>query len=91
MVGETCLDGILIKLDEQYPIGGQAYGHANVLAAVNFNDFGSLNSPGQRVYFTYTISTTGALRPCTANQAPIFALNSGKLVQVSNLSATGCP
>jgi hypothetical protein len=88
VVGDACLDGVLIDVDAIYPIGKPAAGHNNVIAAVNFADLTSFNQVGKRVYFTYRNDPKQqrADRVCTANTMPLpvprFVLG--------NLSATGC-
>ncbi|MBF9221948.1 hypothetical protein [Hymenobacter ruricola] len=89
IVGDACPDGVLIDVDAATPIG-QAAGSlgANVVAAVNVPDFGSLNRVGQRVFFFYRNDPNQQypLRPCpaigTRLQVPHLVL--------SNLSATSC-
>jgi hypothetical protein len=88
VVGDACLDGVLIDVDAAFPIGKPVGEHRNVIAAVNFADLASLNQVGKRVYFTYR-NEPNRQRPdrvCTANtmplQVPHFVL--------SNISATNC-
>jgi hypothetical protein len=95
VLGETCMDGVLIQVDETYPIGQPAVfrftstdsiSGNNVVAAVN--DLGSLNKRGQRLYFTYSGDTqqAGPARACVMLNArlpiPHLALTSS--------SATSC-
>jgi hypothetical protein len=97
VLGETCMDGVLIQVDETYSIGRPAVfrftgtdsiSGTNVVAAVN--DLGSLNKRGQRLYFTYGGDTQqpGPARPCTMNYArlpiPHLVLTSSSATSCSN-------
>lgn len=95
VLGGTCLDGVLIQVDEAYPIGKPAVyritsrdslAGTNVVAAVN--NLGALNIKGQRVYFTYSGSTdqAGPAHVCTANTARLPIPH----VVATNLSSTAC-
>jgi hypothetical protein len=95
VLGETCLDGVLIQVDESYPIGKPAVyritsrdslAGSNVIAAVN--NLGALTRKGQRVYFTYSGSTDqpGPARFCTANTMRLPIPH----VAVTNLSSAAC-
>lgn len=60
VVGSTCMDGLLIKVDPAYAIGAPALVWQagrdtlrNVIAVVNSPDLRRCATPGQRVYFTY--------------------------------------
>ncbi|GAB3316560.1 hypothetical protein ACFQT0_01455 [Hymenobacter humi] len=88
VVGDACLDGVLIDVDAAFPIGKPTGRHDNVIAAVNFADLASLNQVGQRVYFTSRNDPArqSAARFCTANT---FPLPVPRLV-LSNISATAC-
>jgi hypothetical protein len=89
VVGDLCQDGVLVDVDAATPIG-QAAGSlgANVVAAVNAADFGSLNRVGQRVFFLYRNDPNQQypLRPCPAigTRLPVPHL------VLSNLAGTGC-
>jgi hypothetical protein len=89
VVGDACLDGVLIDVDAATPIG-QAAGTlgTNVVAAVNFAYLSSLNRVGQRVYFTYrndpSQQSPGRACPAFGTQLQVPHL------VLSNLSATGC-
>lgn len=95
VLGETCLDGVLIQVDEAYPIGKPAVyritsrdslSGTNVVAAVN--NLKRFGVRGQRIYFTYAGSTDqpGPQQICTANTV---RLNIPHLV-VTNVSSTAC-
>jgi hypothetical protein len=95
VLGETCMDGVLIQVDEKYPIGQPAVfrftstdsiSGSNVVAAVN--NLGSLNKRGQRLYFTYGGDTQqpGPARPCTMNYARLSIPH----LTLTNSSATSC-
>ena len=95
VLGETCLDGVLIQVDAAYPIGRPAkfrftrtdsIAGNNVVAAVN--DLGDLNRRGQRVYFSYAGDTvqSGPARVCSALYAPLPVPHA----VLTNLSATSC-
>ncbi|MBF9236340.1 hypothetical protein I2I05_02925 [Hymenobacter sp. BT683] len=89
VVGDACLDGVLIDVDATFPIGKPVGNHPNVIAAVNFADLASFNQVGQRVYFTYRNDPNqqSANRVCTANTVPLLVPH----LLLSNLSATSCP
>ncbi|GAB3638418.1 hypothetical protein GCM10027422_40080 [Hymenobacter arcticus] len=95
VLGETCLDGVLIQVDETYPIGKPAMyrltsrdslAGSNVVAAVN--NLGAFKVKGQRVYFTYAGSTDqpGPAQICTANTARLAIPH----LAITNLSSTVC-
>lgn len=94
MLGETCLNGVLIQVDAAYPIGKpvlyrltyrDSLAGSNVVAAVN--DLGPLKVKGQRVYFSYTgTDQPGPVRPCTANTTRLNIPH----ISATNLSATAC-
>jgi hypothetical protein len=88
VVGDACLDGVLIDVDAAHPIGKPALGYSNVIAAVNFADLASLNQVGKRVYFTYRNDPNRQWpdRVCTANTVPLQVPR----YVLGNLSATGC-
>ena len=76
VLGETCLDGVLVQVDEGFAIGKPAIyrltsrdslAGSNVVAIVN--NLGALNVKGQHLYFSYTGSNDqpGPSRVCTAN------------------------
>lgn len=88
VVGDACLDGVLIDVDAAFPIGKPAGGHGNVIAAVNFADLATLSQVGQRVYFTYRNDPNQqlAVRACPANTVPLPVPH----LLLGSLSATGC-
>jgi hypothetical protein len=95
IVANTCVDGPLINVDARYHIGapgvlagGQQLGR-NVIAVVNRDVLGRIDSIGQRVYFTYTSDPDRQWNGmcCFAfdgTQQPVPHL------VLSNVSATGC-
>jgi hypothetical protein len=89
VVGDACLDGILIEVDAAHPIGKPAgsYG-TNVIAAVNVADFASLNQVGQRVYFQYRNDPAqqSPNRVCTANTVPLPVPH----LLLNNLASSAC-
>ncbi|ALW84085.1 hypothetical protein AUC43_02600 [Hymenobacter sedentarius] len=88
VVGDACMDGILIDVDAASAIGKPTGNYTNVIAAVNFADLSSLSKVGQRVYFTYRNdpSQQTVSRFCTANSAPLPVPH----FVLSNLSVTSC-
>ncbi|WP_035562543.1 hypothetical protein [Hymenobacter sp. IS2118] len=88
VVGDACLDGVLIDVDAAFPIGKPTGSHRNVIAAVNFADFAGLNEVGTRVYFTYANDPSQQFpqRACTANTVPLQLPH----LVLSNISNTGC-
>lgn len=95
VLGQTCMDGVLIQVNEQTPIGrpvqlAQAASDSivgtNVVAAVN--NLNGLNRVGQVVYFTYAASpgNRGPVRTCTQNTAPLAIPH----LVLGNTSATPC-
>jgi hypothetical protein len=96
VLGETCLDGILVQVDEAYQIGKpvvyritsrDSLAGSNVLAIVN--SLGTLNVKGQHFYFSYTGSTDqpGPARVCTANTVRLAIPH----LAATNLSTHACP
>ncbi len=95
VIGETCMDGVLIEVNSATPIG-QPVNFAvtsttsivgtNVIAAVN--DLGSQTKTGQTVFFTYQNSpnNAGPARLCPQNTIPLAIPH----LLLSNVSATGC-
>ncbi|SFQ38726.1 hypothetical protein [Hymenobacter arizonensis] len=88
VVGDACPDGVLIDVDDAFPIGKPAGEHKNVIAAVNFADLASLNQVGKRVYFTYRNDPNQqrAVRACIAITLPLPVPH----FVLSNISATNC-
>jgi len=89
VVGDACLDGVLIEVDSASAIGRPVGTMGrNVIAAVNFAALGNLNQVGQRVYFSYRNdpSQQFPMRACTANT---IRLNVPHLV-LGNISTTPC-
>jgi hypothetical protein len=90
VIGETCMDGVLIEVNSTTPIGQpiNVFGitGTNVVAAVN--DLGSQAQKGKTIFFTYQSSpnNAGPLRPCPQNTAPLAIPH----LILSNVSATGC-
>jgi hypothetical protein len=95
VIGETCMDGVLIEVNSATPIGKPvnvtvtsttSIVGTNVVAAVN--DLGSQAKTGQTVFFTYQNSpnNAGPLRPCPQNTIPLSIPH----LILSNVSATGC-
>ena len=89
VVGDACLDGVLIEVEGPNLIGKPAgtWG-TNVIAAVNFEDFTGLSQVGKRVYFTFRNDPARQrpVRNCTANTVPLPVPH----LLLSNLSATAC-
>lgn len=92
---DRCWDGVLIQVDQQFPIGASlrsftvpdSLGNSNVIAAVN--SLGALAVRGQRIYFTYTNNDSKQrpiVRACTTDQAPFPIPH----VVLLNVSATAC-
>ena len=67
VVGQTCMDGVIIQVNERTLIGKPIQGSSNAVAAVN--DLGNLHAVGSNVYFTYTENPNnqGPDRFCTQN------------------------
>ncbi|RZL14529.1 MAG: hypothetical protein EOO62_05190 [Hymenobacter sp.] len=95
VLGETCLDGVLIQVDEAYPIGKPAvYRITSSDSLVGTNVVAAVNNPerfgvrGQRIYFTYSGSTDqhGPPQICTANTV---RLDIPHLI-ATNLSSNAC-
>jgi hypothetical protein len=88
IVGDACLDGVLIDVDAAFPIGKPAAGRSNVIAAVNVADFSSLNQVGQRVYFQYRNDPAqqSPNRACTTNTMPLPVPH----LVLNNLAAVAC-
>jgi hypothetical protein len=89
IVGDACMDGVLIEVDAATPIGRPAgsFGN-NVIAAVNFADLASVNQVGQRISFVYR-NDPGQQHPnraCTANTVPLPVPH----LLLGNISTTGC-
>jgi hypothetical protein len=95
VLGETCLDGVLVQVDERYPIGkpvvyrttsGDSLAGSNVVAIVN--SLGALNVKGQHVYFYYAGGTDqpGPSRICTANTVRLAIPH----VATTNVSTSAC-
>lgn len=95
ILGQTCMDGVIIQVDARTPIGRpvRAFStyrdslvNTNAVAAVN--DFGSLYVVGRTVYFTYTNSPNnqGPSRACPQNTIPLPIPH----LVLSNVSATPC-
>lgn len=95
VLGETCLDGVLIQVDAAYPVGRPAVfrytstdsiAGNNVMAAVN--DLGTLHKRGQRIYFSYSENTAqpGPSRACTTLYAPLSIPHA----VLTKVSATSC-
>jgi hypothetical protein len=89
VVGDACLDGILIDVDAATPIGRPAgtLGN-NVIAAVNVADLSSYSQVGQRIYFIYRNDPKqqSPNRVCTANTVPLGVPH----FVLGNLSTTSC-
>ncbi|MBD2768509.1 hypothetical protein IC235_11480 [Hymenobacter sp. BT664] len=89
VVGDLCMDGVIINVDAAYPIGlpADTLGN-NLIAAVNTDDLASFNQVGKRIYFTYRNdpSQQWPLRVCLANTIPLPVPH----LVLSNLSETGC-
>jgi len=95
IVAFTCMDGPLINVDARHRIGapgllitGRQVGN-NVIAVVNRDGLGRLDSVGQRVYFTYVNDPSQQWNGlcCLAadgTQQPVPHL------VLSNISTTGC-
>jgi len=87
---DRCMDGVLIQVDPQSPIGRPAQltdtAGTNVIA--NVETMGTLGKRGQRVYFTYTNdpSRQAPLRPCPAYGVPLPVPH----LVLNNVSATPC-
>lgn len=89
VVGDACLNGLLIEVDAATPVDKSAGSFGtNVVAAVNFEAFAGPNQPGQRVYFMYRTEPTrqAPSRVCTAITVPLAVPH----VVASNLPATSC-
>ena len=96
VLGDRCWDGVLIQVDNQFPIGKSlagttapdSLGNTNVLAALN--SLGTLAKRGQRIYFTYETYSNQPIvnRICTANNAP-FSIPHVVLTNVSSTPCTG--
>jgi hypothetical protein len=90
VIGETCMDGVLIEVNSTTPIGQpiNVFGitGTNVVAAVN--DLGSQAQKGKTIFFTYQNSpnNAGPARACSQNTAPLAIPH----LILSNVSATGC-
>jgi hypothetical protein len=95
VIGETCMDGVLIEVNSITPIGKPinvqvtsttSIGGTNVVAAIN--DLGSQAKTGQTIFFTYQDSpnNAGPARFCPQNTAPLAIPH----LILSNVSATGC-
>jgi hypothetical protein len=95
VIGETCMDGVLIEVNSATPIGkpvnvtvtyNTSIVGTNVVAAVN--DLGSQAQKGKTIFFTYQNSpnNAGPLRPCPQNTSPLAIPH----LILSNVSATGC-
>lgn len=95
ILGQTCMDGVIIQVDARTPIGLpiRAYQTSrdslvstNAVAAVN--DLGNLYVVGKPVYFTYIDSPNnqGPIRFCTQNTTPLPIPH----LVLSNVSAAPC-
>lgn len=95
VLGSTCMDGVLIEVNSDTPIGKPvnfpvtattSIVGTNVVAAVN--DLGSRAQTGQTVFFTYQDSpnNAGPARFCPQNTSPLPIPH----LILRNVSATGC-
>ncbi|GAA4367282.1 hypothetical protein GCM10023185_39030 [Hymenobacter saemangeumensis] len=90
VVGDACMDGILIEVDARHAIGRPASGYGNnVIAAVNFADLGNLNRVGQRVWFSYRNDPNQQYpnRACPTNTVPLPVPH----LLLGNIASTACP
>jgi hypothetical protein len=89
IVGDACMDGLLIDVQSTDPIGKPAGTlGSNVIAAVNFEDFAGMNKVGQHVFFTYRNdpARTSPNRICTANTVPLPVPH----LVLTNLASSTC-
>ncbi|MGI4887373.1 MAG: hypothetical protein ACRYFR_20640 [Janthinobacterium lividum] len=91
---DHCVDGTLIQVDSQFPIGkplpaawqADSLGGNNVIAAAN-HPSGILGKRGQRIYFTFQANTEApAPRYCFVNVAPLAVPHR----VLSNVSTAPC-
>lgn len=95
IVAFTCVDGPLINVDARYRIGapgvlvnGRQVGN-NVIAVVNRDGLGRIDSVGQRVYFTYENDPTQQWNGVCCFAADGVQQPVPHLV-LNNISATSC-
>lgn len=92
----TCMDGLLIEVDSQYPIGrdfqvpipgSTVLVGRNAVAAINEASIpAAYKRIGKRIFFRYQSATCCAPRPCTQDRGPVGAT----FVIISNVDSVAC-
>ncbi|UOQ54751.1 hypothetical protein [Hymenobacter cellulosivorans] len=94
VVGAACMDGVLIEMDSNYPIGKAHGQHTNLVAGVNLLQQskpelkidGQVVEVGQTIYFTYTEGPNMSNAFCPQNTVPLPIPH----LTLSNVSTVGC-